>query len=79
MSHFLCPHCSATTQIFGSPAHLLAACAEHDIPLLGDLPLHARIAEDSDRGRPTVVAEPGSERAGVFMGVAAAVGREIGL
>jgi ATP-binding protein involved in chromosome partitioning len=42
----------------------------HGIPLLGDIPLHAKICDDADRGRPTVVAEPGSERAKAFAGVA---------
>ncbi|MCJ1245327.1 hypothetical protein MMC30_002531 [Trapelia coarctata] len=79
MSHFTCPSCFTTTPIFGSPAHLLAACAEHKISLLGSIPLHASICEDADRGRPTVVSEPASERGGAFMGVAAAVGAKIGL
>jgi len=79
MSHFTCPACSARTPIFGSPAHLLAACAEHDIQMLGSIPLHAAICEDADRGKPTVVSEPGSERAHVFLDVAAAVGGKVGL
>jgi len=40
------------------------------IDLLGDLPLHPRICEDADNGKPTVVAEPDSTRAQAFAAVA---------
>ena len=79
MSTFTCPACSHTTPIFthGGVEH---ACSEHGIPFLGDIPLHANICHDADRGMPTVVAEPaGSERAKVFMKLADKVGDMIGL
>ncbi|KAL1845500.1 hypothetical protein VTK73DRAFT_550 [Phialemonium thermophilum] len=49
------------------------------IDFLGDIPLHPNIGDDAHAGKPTVVAEPGSERAEAFMGIARAVGRKIGL
>lgn len=69
MSIFTCPACSHSTHIFGSDG-VIRACETHKINLLGDIPLHARICDDADRGRPTVVAEPESERAKVFARVA---------
>ena len=69
MSVFTCPACNHSTHIFGSDG-VSRACQEHAIDLLGDIPLHARICDDADRGRPTVVAEPESERARAFASVA---------
>jgi ATP-binding protein involved in chromosome partitioning len=78
MSTFLCPHCSQTTSIFGDRG-VLDHCAQNDIPFLGDIPLHASICEDADRGKPTVVAEPDSDRAKRFLEVAKLVGNVVGL
>ncbi|OCL03707.1 cytosolic Fe-S cluster assembling factor NBP35 [Glonium stellatum] len=66
MSSFVCPTCSSSHPIFGSTAHIFKMCKEHNLRLLGEIPLHASICEDADRGRPTVVAEPESQRARVF-------------
>ena len=79
MSLFTCPHCHNSTHIFGSHSGVTHACKEHDIPFLGDIPLHASICDDADRGKPTVVAEPESDRAKAFMAVADELGRKIGL
>ncbi|KAI9834044.1 MAG: hypothetical protein M1819_003329 [Sarea resinae] len=81
MSHFTCPHCLHRTNIFSSPnaSGLGKACAEHSVPLLGSIPLHASICEDADRGVPTVVSEPQSERARVFGDVAGRIATELGL
>ena len=80
MSLFTCPHCEHRTHIFGSRSGGVArACQEHGVEFLGDVPLHARICDDADRGVPTVVAEPGSVRAEAFIGIAEEVGRKVGL
>ena len=55
------------------------ACIKSGISLLGNIPLHARICDDADRGKPTVVAEPESERGQAFLGIADRIGREIEL
>src|SRR5882757_9610376 len=60
MSLFTCPHCHNSTHIFGSHSGVTHACEEHGINFLGDIPLHASICDDADRGKPTVVAEPDS-------------------
>ena len=85
MSLFHCPSCGHSTHIFGSSASstseggVPAACRSNDIRFLGDIPLHASICSDADRGVPTVVAEPGSERATAFESVAEKVGMGVGL
>ena len=80
MSLFICPHCQQSTNIFSSHSGgVLKACDKHDIEFLGDIPLHARICDDADRGKPTVVSEPESERARMFMQLAERVGKKIEL
>lgn len=79
MALFTCPNCQNSTHIFGSQSKLSSACKEHGIKLLGDIPLHASICDDADRGKPTVVSEPGSERAEAFMGLSQDVGTMVGL
>lgn len=79
MSLFTCPHCLGRTHIFGSHSGVTHACEEYGIPFLGDVPLHASICDDADRGKPTVVAEPESERALAFMEIADEVAVKIGL
>ena len=69
MSVFTCPACNHSTHIFGSDG-VIRACETHNISLLGDIPLDAKICDDADRGKPTVVAEPESERAKAFAGIA---------
>jgi ATP-binding protein involved in chromosome partitioning len=72
MSLFVCPHCQKGTHIFSPPssAGVQRVCADHAIEFLGDIPLHPRICDDADRGMPTVVAEPLSERAAAFIAIA---------
>jgi ATP-binding protein involved in chromosome partitioning len=79
MSLFTCPHCHNSTHIFGSHSGVIQACKQHEINFLGDIPLHASICDDADRGKPTVVAEPESDRAKAFMKIAEEVGGRIGL
>ncbi|KAK4189389.1 hypothetical protein QBC35DRAFT_493539 [Podospora australis] len=80
MSLFCCPHCNGTTAVFGGQeAVRQQVCEEHGLEFLGDVPLHPNIGEDGSRGKPTVVAEPESDRAKVFMDVARRLGEKIGL
>lgn len=78
MSVFTCPHCNHSTHIFGSEG-VARACSKHNVPFLGDIPLHASICDDADRGKPTVVAEPGSVRAEAFTAIAERMAKEVGL
>ncbi|HXQ28327.1 MAG TPA: Mrp/NBP35 family ATP-binding protein [Gemmatimonadales bacterium] len=59
MSHFVCPHCGTSSEVFlsGGGARL---AAELKVELLGQVPLQAHMADLADEGRPIVVAEPTS-------------------
>jgi len=57
MSTHLCSRCGHAEPIFGEGGGQRLA-AEHDVALLGQLPLDIRIREQTDGGRPSVVADP---------------------
>ncbi|KAI8081903.1 P-loop containing nucleoside triphosphate hydrolase protein [Gilbertella persicaria] len=59
MSLFICPNCHHESHIFG---HDGAARMAQDlqVPLLGEVPLHADICTLSDAGKPIVVSKPDS-------------------
>lgn len=79
MSVFRCPCCGEGTAVFGGKERVEAMCRDNGIELLGDVPLHPNIGEDGSRGKPTVAAEPESERAAVFMDVARKLAAKVGL
>ncbi|KFA54812.1 hypothetical protein S40293_00715 [Stachybotrys chartarum IBT 40293] len=79
MSLFNCPHCHAETHVFGSNERVHRLCHEHQIDLLGDVPLHPNIGDDGDSGKPTVVSEPTSERAAAFLQTAQAICAKVDL
>jgi ATP-binding protein involved in chromosome partitioning len=66
MSMHVCSHCGHVEHVFGSGGGARMA-AQYGVQLLGELPLDIRIREDADGGSPTVVAEPGSERARAYL------------
>jgi ATP-binding protein involved in chromosome partitioning len=59
MSYFVCPHCHERSEVFlaGGGGRL---AAELGVPLLGQIPLQAGMAELADRGEPIVVSQPES-------------------
>jgi ATP-binding protein involved in chromosome partitioning len=79
MSGFRCPGCGEMHEIFGPQGKIRKMCERYDLRLLGEIPLHPRICEDADRGKPTVVAEPEGERARAFGDIAKTVGGLVGL
>ncbi|GFP54773.1 iron-sulfur protein NUBPL [Trichoderma asperellum] len=79
MSLFNCPHCHRDTNVFGSNKKVEKLCQDHEIEFLGDIPLHPNIGDDGERGKPTVVAEPSSERASAFIDIAKAICPKIDL
>ncbi|KAK2058219.1 P-loop containing nucleoside triphosphate hydrolase protein [Colletotrichum caudatum] len=79
MSLFSCPHCHGDTHVFGSNERVERMCRDHKIDFLGDVPLHPSIGDDADLGRPTVVAEPTSERAEIFLKIAKDIAPKIDL
>jgi len=59
MSYFVCPDCHARSNIFLAGGGTRLA-AELGVPLLGQIPLQAGMAELADRGEPIVVSQPES-------------------
>ncbi|KAF2870134.1 cytosolic Fe-S cluster assembling factor NBP35 [Massariosphaeria phaeospora] len=79
MAGFKCPGCGNVHPIFGPMGKIKDMCIKYDLKLLGEIPLHPRICEDADRGKPTVVADPDGEQAKMFAAIAEEVGNSIGL
>ena len=73
MSIHVCSNCGHSEHIFGAGGGARMA-AENGVKLLGELPLDARIREEADGGRPTVVAAPDSPRARAYFEMARRTG-----
>jgi ATP-binding protein involved in chromosome partitioning len=65
MSVHVCSNCGHTEHVFGAGGGARMA-AQYGVSLLGELPLDAHIREETDGGRPTVVAAPDSTRARAY-------------
>ncbi|CAN9089894.1 unnamed protein product [Alternaria alternata] len=79
MAGFKCPGCGDVHEVFGNMKKIRAMCGKYELNMLGEIPLHASISDDADRGKPTVVAEPDGERAMAFGKIAQEVEGLIGL
>jgi ATP-binding protein involved in chromosome partitioning len=66
MSVHVCSNCGHAEHIFGSGGGARMA-SEYGVPLLGALPLDARIQQEADGGCPSVVADPASARAQAYV------------
>ena len=76
MSRHICTSCGHEEPIFGhGGAERLAV--EYDLPMLGGLPLDGRIRETTDRGEPTVVADPDGSLARYYRQIARAAGAHL--
>ena len=69
MSLHVCSNCGHVEHIFGAGGGSRMA-AQYGVQLLGELPLDAHIREETDSGRPTVVAAPDSPRARAYFATA---------
>lgn len=69
MSYYVCPHCGEKSELFLSGGGERLA-AELGVPLLGQIPLQARLPQHADAGRPIVVADPESPAALALVDVA---------
>jgi len=76
MSIHICSNCGHHEPVFGEGGGERIA-SEYDTTLLGQLPLHQTIREQTDSGMPTVVAEPDCEVAHMYRDIARKVGAEI--
>lgn len=72
MSVFCCPNCGHESHIFGAHgARSMAQQLGYDV--LAEVPLELDIRENSDAGRPTVIAAPESAAAGIYRALASSV------
>ncbi len=69
MATHICSQCGHEEHIFGAGGGERMA-AQYDVPMLGALPLDIRIREQTDSGKPTVVAMPDSDIAGSYRAIA---------
>ena len=69
MSTHVCSHCVHEEPIFGVGGGEKMA-GDFDVELLGQLPLDARIREQTDGGNPTVLADPDSAAAAAYRSAA---------
>jgi ATP-binding protein involved in chromosome partitioning len=76
MSVYVCPNCGHSEHIFGADGGRKMA-TEYNVDYLGALPLNLSIREQADSGRPTVVADPDGEIAGIYRSVARSVAVKI--
>jgi ATP-binding protein involved in chromosome partitioning len=72
MSYFVCPHCNTRSEVFLAGGGTRLA-AELHVPLLGQVPLQAGMAELADRGTPIVLGEPESPAAAALRSLARTV------
>lgn len=73
MSVHICSQCGHHEALFGEGGGERIA-AQYDTELLGQMPLHQTIREQTDAGTPTVIAEPDSEVALLYKDIARKVG-----
>ncbi len=78
MSTHICSKCGHEEHIFGAGGGLRMA-EQYDVDFLGALPLDLRIREDTDGGRPTVVADPDGRVAEIYREIGRRVGARLSL
>jgi ATP-binding protein involved in chromosome partitioning len=69
MSIHICSECGHEEHIFGEGGGQRMA-EQYDVDFLGGLPLDRRIREETDSGKPTVVAEPDSRISQIYREIA---------
>ncbi len=76
MSTHICSNCGHEEHIFGAGGGAEMS-KDYNVDLLGSLPLDIKIREQSDGGKPTVVAEPDSKIANIYKQIARTVAIKI--
>ncbi len=69
MSLHICSNCGHEERIFGTGGGE-KMCQDYEVEFLGSLPLDIRIREETDSGKPTVVAEPDSRISMIYREIA---------
>lgn len=77
MAIHICSKCGHAEHIFGEGG-AQRMCGEYKAEFLGALPLDIGIREQTDSGRPTVVADPDGKIAEIYRGIARRVAVKIG-
>jgi ATP-binding protein involved in chromosome partitioning len=77
MSIHICSKCGHEERIFGEGGGE-RMCRDYGVEFLGGLPLDIRIREETDSGKPTVVAEPESRIAEIYRQIARRVAVKVG-
>lgn len=72
MSYHQCGQCGHQEALFGEGGGLRAS-QEHQVPLIGQLPLDASIGRQMDNGTPTLVAEPDGNLSQLYLTMAARI------
>ncbi|MDQ6961667.1 MAG: iron-sulfur cluster carrier protein ApbC [Mariprofundaceae bacterium] len=69
MSEFICPHCNKGSHIFSSKgAEELAK--QHQVSILGHIPLDLKIRESSDNGIPITAQDPHASQSKIYQSIA---------
>jgi ATP-binding protein involved in chromosome partitioning len=76
MAAHVCTQCGHIEHIFGADGGKKMA-AEYDMDYLGALPLNMQIRLEADNGKPTVVADPEGDVAGIYKSIARQVAIKI--
>jgi ATP-binding protein involved in chromosome partitioning len=76
MSHFVCPVCGTSHDIFGHGGARQEA-AKIGVPFLGEVPLAMTIRETSDAGTPVVASAPDGVHAKVYREIAAKISEQL--
>jgi ATP-binding protein involved in chromosome partitioning len=76
MSTHVCSSCGHEEAIFGSGG-ADQMVADFEIPLLGQLPLDAKIREHTDSGSPTMISDPDSKAAAAYRATAIQIAAEL--
>ena len=78
MSHYVCPHCGATDEIFGSGGARRIA-ERMEMPFLGAIPLTTPVRVASDQGVPIVISQPESSAARAFVEAAERLAAQVSI
>ena len=76
MSTHICSKCGHEEHIFGEGGGLRMA-EQHAVDYLGSIPLDMRIREQTDNGKPTVVADPDGRLSGIYRDIARRVAAKL--
>jgi ATP-binding protein involved in chromosome partitioning len=77
MSGFICPSCGTRHELFSSGGGVRLS-EEVSAPLLGKVPLQARLADAADAGQPVVIAQPDSPAAQALVAIAEGLPARLG-